>query len=137
MRLPADAVLIVIDVQEAISHIDGVWHGIVERHEQLRHDRQRPILDPAEVYLPPAELEQTLTAWPTVALRLLAARSMHGLRGIRSSQARSSNRMPGWWRTAPVLRTTSDIIWRRRAWPKSVVMRCKSSSASLMKPGYG
>jgi transcription-repair coupling factor (superfamily II helicase) len=65
--LPPSSVL--IDVQEASSHIDGLWNGIVERHEQLRHDRYRPILDPAEVYLPPAELQEALGAWPKIELR--------------------------------------------------------------------
>jgi transcription-repair coupling factor (superfamily II helicase) len=65
--LPPSSVL--IDVQEASSHIDGLWSGIVERHEQLRHDRHRPILDPAEIYLTPAELKDALGAWPRIELR--------------------------------------------------------------------
>src|SRR6202041_1352161 len=65
--VPPSSVL--IDVQEASSHIDGLWSGIVERHEQLRHDRHRPILDPAEIYLAPAELKDALGAWPRIELR--------------------------------------------------------------------
>jgi len=65
--LPPDSVL--IDVNEAISLADGLWNGIVNRHEQLRHDRQRPILDPAELYMPPAEFTGSCAAWPTVQLR--------------------------------------------------------------------
>ena len=71
--LPPSSVL--IDMQEASSHVDGLWNGIVERHEQLRHDRYRPILDPAELYLPPAELKRGASA-----------------RGPRSSCAPSSGR---------------------------------------------
>ncbi len=32
------------------------WADIGERHDQRRHDIERPLLDPAEVYTPPAEL---------------------------------------------------------------------------------
>ncbi len=65
--LPPSSVL--IDVHEAASHVDNVWSGIVERHEQLRHDRHRPILDPAELYLPPDEFRTQFAAWPKVQLQ--------------------------------------------------------------------
>src|SRR5580700_430443 len=51
--LPPDSVL--IDMNDAASAVDGLWNGILERHEQLRHDRHRPILDPEELYLTPAQ----------------------------------------------------------------------------------
>jgi transcription-repair coupling factor (superfamily II helicase) len=60
---------ILIDMHEASSGVDTLWNGIVERHEQLRHDRHRPILDPAEVYLPPAEFRAQFDSWPKVELR--------------------------------------------------------------------
>ena len=59
---------IVVDINDAASSAPALWSGIVERHEQLRHDRYRPILDPAEVYLPPEELLQALSPWPKVLL---------------------------------------------------------------------
>jgi transcription-repair coupling factor (superfamily II helicase) len=65
--LPPSSVL--IDMQEATSHADSLWSGIAERHDQLSHDRFRPILDPAEVYLSPAELRSELAAWPKIELR--------------------------------------------------------------------
>ncbi len=37
---------------------EALWNGIAARHEQLRHDRHRPILDPPELYLPPAEFRE-------------------------------------------------------------------------------
>src|ERR1700720_4718974 len=64
--LPPDSVL--VDMNDAVSRLDGLWNGIVERHEQLRHDRHRPILDPAEVYLTPAEFQESYAAWPQVQL---------------------------------------------------------------------
>ena len=55
--LPPSSVL--IDMQEATSHVERLWSGIVERHDQLAHDRFRPILDPAEIYLGAAELHRS------------------------------------------------------------------------------
>jgi transcription-repair coupling factor (superfamily II helicase) len=60
---------IVVDLHEASSGVDGLWNGIADRHEQLRHDRHRPILDPAEVYLAPAEFRAQFDAWLRVELR--------------------------------------------------------------------
>jgi transcription-repair coupling factor (superfamily II helicase) len=64
--LPPNSV--VVDINDAASSAPMLWSGIVERHEQLRHDRYRPILDPAEVYLPPDELLQAFSPWPKVLL---------------------------------------------------------------------
>jgi transcription-repair coupling factor (superfamily II helicase) len=65
--LPPDSV--VIDINDASSAVDGLWNGIGERHEQLLHDRRRPILDPAEIYMTPAEFRAAYTVWPLVQLR--------------------------------------------------------------------
>ena len=44
--LPPDSIL--VDMQRCrLGACERLWNGIVERHEQLRHDRHRPILDPA------------------------------------------------------------------------------------------
>jgi transcription-repair coupling factor (superfamily II helicase) len=64
--LPPNSV--VVDINDAASSAPALWSGIVERHEQLRHDRYRPILDPAEVYLQPDELLQAFSPWPKVLL---------------------------------------------------------------------
>src|SRR6202795_774428 len=64
--LPPDSALVVMN--DAESGVDGLWNGIVERHEQLRHDRHRPILDPAEVYLTPAEFQASYSAWLRIQL---------------------------------------------------------------------
>ncbi len=65
--LPPNSVL--IDINDATSAADSLWQGIVERHDQLGHDRHRPILDPAELYIAPAEFRESLVAWPQVELR--------------------------------------------------------------------
>jgi transcription-repair coupling factor (superfamily II helicase) len=64
--LPPNGVL--VDVQDAAASVPVLWRGIVDRHEQLRHDRHRPILDPAELYLPPAEFAGHMAAWRQVQL---------------------------------------------------------------------
>jgi len=64
--LPPDAIL--VDINDAASGADVVWNGIVERHEQLRHDRHRPILDPAELYLTPSEFHESYARWKRIQL---------------------------------------------------------------------
>jgi transcription-repair coupling factor (superfamily II helicase) len=65
--LPPSSVL--IDLHEASAGVEALWDGILGRHEQLRHDRHRPILDPAEVFLPPGEFREAFDAWPRIELR--------------------------------------------------------------------
>src|SRR5271163_3097586 len=64
--LPPDSVL--IEMNDASAAVQDLWGGIVDRHEQLRHDRHRPILDPAEVYLTPAEFLESYPSWPRAVL---------------------------------------------------------------------
>ena len=64
--LPPDSVL--VNMNDAASAVDDLWNGIVERHEQLRHDRHRPILNPAELYLTPAEFAACYSSRPQIQL---------------------------------------------------------------------
>jgi transcription-repair coupling factor (superfamily II helicase) len=64
--LPPNSTL--VDINDATGSADGLWQGIVERHEQLRHDRHRPILDPAEIYLTPTEFAEHYTPWAKIEL---------------------------------------------------------------------
>jgi transcription-repair coupling factor (superfamily II helicase) len=64
--LPPSAV--VVDINDAASRAAELWSGIGARHEQLRHDRYRPILDPAEVYLTPEEFLEAVSPWPKIQL---------------------------------------------------------------------
>ena len=62
--LPADT-LIVVDtgVEEAAER----FHGEVrERHESLRHDRERPLCTPAEVFIAPNEVFAAVKAHPSI-----------------------------------------------------------------------
>ncbi|NNM60579.1 MAG: DEAD/DEAH box helicase, partial [Steroidobacteraceae bacterium] len=62
--LPPEAIL--IDVDEACASAGTVWSNIGARHEQLRHDLLRPILDPGELYQNPEEFAGGLARWPLV-----------------------------------------------------------------------
>jgi transcription-repair coupling factor (superfamily II helicase) len=64
--LPPDSVL--VDMNDAAANVPALWNGIGLRHEQLRHDRHRPILDPAEVYLTPTEFDEAHASWAKVQL---------------------------------------------------------------------
>lgn len=44
------------------------WQALNERYEQRRHDLQRPILKPDELYLSAADLEQRLSPLPGVSI---------------------------------------------------------------------
>jgi transcription-repair coupling factor (superfamily II helicase) len=59
---------VLVDMNDASAAVQDLWNGIVDRHEQLRHDRHRPILDPAELYLTPAEFLESYSAWAKVLL---------------------------------------------------------------------
>src|ERR1700722_325947 len=59
---------LVVEINDAASSAPKLWNGIVQRHEQLQHDRHRPILDPAEVYMTPAEFQASYSAWPQIQL---------------------------------------------------------------------
>ena len=62
--LPRGAVLVDACGLEAAGA--RAWEDIADRHEQRRHDIERPLLDPAEVFLPPAELAERLAALPCI-----------------------------------------------------------------------
>ena len=68
--LPPQAVL--VDYNEALAAADAQWNSIVQRHEQLAHDRHRPILDPAELYLSGTELNDLQGTWRKIELRNFA-----------------------------------------------------------------
>ena len=62
--LPADALPLLADgVPAAMDH---AWRAIGERYEQRRHDIERPLLPPAELWLPPDQLRERLNAGPRI-----------------------------------------------------------------------
>src|SRR6516165_9940780 len=64
--LPADAVI----VHDAAlpGALIKAWQDIGERYEERRHDLERPLLRPAELFLDPAELDQQFSAFATITL---------------------------------------------------------------------
>jgi len=44
------------------------WQDITQRYEDRRHDRQRPILAPEEIFLPPDELFRAIKPYPLVRI---------------------------------------------------------------------
>ncbi len=57
---------LVLDACGLDSVAGGAWEDIVARHEQRRHDIERPLLDPAEVFMSPAEIAERLGGYGQV-----------------------------------------------------------------------
>jgi transcription-repair coupling factor (superfamily II helicase) len=53
---------------EIDEQLDSDWNHINERYEQRRHDRERPLLAPRELFLPPDEVRAWFNEHPQVAL---------------------------------------------------------------------
>jgi transcription-repair coupling factor (superfamily II helicase) len=63
----------------ALDALDEAWAEVVARHQQLAHDRERPLLEPHEVCAEPDALATALAARPTVVLESFALRDEAGL----------------------------------------------------------
>ena len=62
--------------------LESVWNGIAGRYEDRRHDIERPLLAPAELFLAPAEVLERLSGKPEILVSLnAAAPDPGGLRG--------------------------------------------------------
>jgi len=64
--LPADAVI----VHDATlpGALIKAWQDIGERYEERRHDLERPLLRPAELFLEPTQLDAQFSAFATITL---------------------------------------------------------------------
>jgi transcription-repair coupling factor (superfamily II helicase) len=64
--LPADAVI----VHDAVlpQALARAWSDIETRYEDRRHDIERPVLSPAELFLEPAQLEASLARFASIRL---------------------------------------------------------------------
>ena len=69
--LPANAVI----VQDAAlpAALSKAWHDIEARYEDRRHDIERPVLQPAELFLEPEELDARLESFATITLNAFKA----------------------------------------------------------------
>jgi len=75
--LPEDAVI----VHDAAlpGALIKAWQDIGERYEERRHDIERPLLKPAELFLEPAQLDQHFGAFATITLDPFKAETeLHG-----------------------------------------------------------
>jgi transcription-repair coupling factor (superfamily II helicase) len=59
---------LVVEAEPAGGTLEQAWAGVLERHDQLAHDIERPILGPEEVFSPPATLAERLARFPTIRL---------------------------------------------------------------------
>jgi transcription-repair coupling factor (superfamily II helicase) len=57
---------LVIELPGARDGAEDFWAQVQERYEQRRYDLERPILAPADLYLPPTELTQHLEAYAEI-----------------------------------------------------------------------
>ena len=64
--LPAGT--LVIEAEPALPALEQAWAEVLERHEQLAHDIERPILDAGEVFSTPAEVAAELAGFPRVGI---------------------------------------------------------------------
>ena len=65
--LPPDtAIVLAEDVYDAAR---AFWADTRDRHQNRRHDRERPVLSPDEIFTPVEDLFSRLTAYPGVHLR--------------------------------------------------------------------
>ena len=63
--LPNSATFVHVD--GAFSAMDAFWETTAERYEQRRHDIERPILPPAQLYLSPPDVQHTLTQYHCIS----------------------------------------------------------------------
>ena len=59
--LPESA--LVVEAAQTDAVLEQSWDGVLERHAQLAHDIERPILDPEEVFIPPDALQERLAGF--------------------------------------------------------------------------
>ena len=65
--LPTDTTIVLAeDVHDAAK---AFWADTRERYQNRRHDRERPVLSPDEIFIPVEDLFSGLTAYPGVHLR--------------------------------------------------------------------
>jgi transcription-repair coupling factor (superfamily II helicase) len=64
--LPGE-VVVAADFDVAAA-LEAAWSAIVQRYEERRHDTERPLLAPAEVFLPPAEVRAWLAGLASVQI---------------------------------------------------------------------
>jgi transcription-repair coupling factor (superfamily II helicase) len=77
--LPANAV--VVHDAALPAALDRAWSGIATRYEDRRHDIERPVLAPAELFVEPGELEAKLDGFSSITLEAFKADTTLGTAG--------------------------------------------------------
>ncbi|MGB9428355.1 MAG: transcription-repair coupling factor [Gammaproteobacteria bacterium] len=65
--LPANT--LVASLEDTAGALQQAWAQIAERHEQHRHDIERPLLKPEELWLTPDEAQSALAAHPRIEMQ--------------------------------------------------------------------
>ncbi len=86
--LPGDLVLATDIDLDAAMH--GAWEAIGARHEEHRHDIERPLLAPAEAFTSPEDLAAALARHPRVQIERFAAASGEATPGAVAKAAPTS-----------------------------------------------
>ena len=69
--LPASALLVMTD--NALDGLDEGWELIAARYEQMRHDKERPVLEPQKAFYPAIEMRDAINDRRHVKLSNAAA----------------------------------------------------------------
>jgi len=59
---------VIVDLADLDRALPLAWNEIVERHEQRRHDRERPLLPPADAFVPATTVLETLAGFPRIGI---------------------------------------------------------------------
>ena len=59
---------LVVTIGEPIRAAQQFWQQVGNRYDELRHDREKPLLPPAELFLPPDVLTERLNQFPQLQL---------------------------------------------------------------------
>ncbi|MFQ5487086.1 MAG: transcription-repair coupling factor [Gammaproteobacteria bacterium] len=99
--------------QDVMGAAEDFWRQVEERHEQGRHDRERPLLPPPQVFLPPAEIHAALEQQPRCELRAFeleeaAAHHNYATRAVPHLSLPPASRHP----LAPLLEFIGDFTGR-------------------------
>lgn len=75
--LPDNSLILTTDTVE--TEAEQFWQEITERYEQLRHDQERPILPPLEVFLPVPDTFAGLKSRPRVSFQHFELETARGI----------------------------------------------------------
>ena len=64
---------LVIATARVTDALDTVWNEINSRYESLRHNRERPLLAPAQAFFPPQDISEHTARYPLISVSALTA----------------------------------------------------------------